>query len=134
MSDRKPDQINEDRTDYIERKDRQTPRRPDPLRGLLPGLILIVLGVLFFATTQGWISWAIWWQYLLIGLGVVFLIDAGAHYLVPEHRQTGYGRLIPGVVLLFVGLAFVYGFDQWWPLILIAVGVIILLNILFRRR
>ena len=36
--------------------------------------------------------------------------------------------LFPGVVLLFVGLAFLFNFSQWWPIILIAVGVVILLG------
>jgi uncharacterized protein YjeT (DUF2065 family) len=84
--------------------------------------------------TRDVLSWGTWWQYFLIGLGLIFIIDGLAHYLYPAYRDMAFGRFIPGVILLFVGLAFVFGFSQWWPLVLIAVGVIILLNLLFRRR
>lgn len=132
-----PDNPNENRTDYryrSERERRREIRERDPLRGLFPGLLLIVLGVLFLAATRDWITWDIWWRYLLIGLGAAFLIDAAAHYLNPNYRDTAFGRFIPGVILLFIGLAFLYGFDLWWPLVLIAAGIVILLSFLFRRK
>lgn len=109
-------------------------KEPDPLRGLLPGLILIVVGSLLFLTVQNVLSWGTWWQYLLIGLGVVFLIDGLAHYVNPRLREIGFGRFIPGIILLFVGLAFVFGFSRWWPLAIIAAGIIVLLTVIVRRK
>jgi hypothetical protein len=116
------------------REARHERRSRDPLGGLFPGLILIELGILFYATTQDWLSWNDWWKYFLVGLGAIFLIDAAAHYFVRSYRTDIMGRIIPGFVLLFIGLAFLYGFSQWWPIVLIAVGVIILISLLFRRR
>lgn len=128
-----PDRSSQGRQYETKPKERRD-REPDPLRGLLPGLILIVVGVLLFLTTRGTLSWGTWWQYLLIGLGVVFILDGLAHYYNPALRDIGFGRFIPGIILLFVGLAFVFGFDRWWPLAIIAAGIIILLNVFFRRR
>ncbi len=116
------------------RQERRERRERDPLRGLLPGLILVMLGILLFLATQDKIPWDIWWQYFLIGLGSIFIIDGLVHYLNPEYRDTSFGRFIPGVILLFVGLAFVFGFGQWWPLVLIAVGIILLIQLFFRRK
>ena len=116
------------------RRERRERMERDPLRGLLPGLILILLGILLFLATQGSLPWDIWWQYLLIGLGAVFIFDGLAHYLNPSYRDTAFGRFIPGVILLFVGIAFVYGFGRWWPLVLIAAGIIVLINLLLRRK
>jgi uncharacterized membrane protein HdeD (DUF308 family) len=115
------------------RQEMRERRGRDPLRGLFWGLVLILVGVLFFINQQG-TEWDVLWKYLLIGLGGIFIVDGLAHFAIPEHRDGQLGRFIPGVILLFVGLAFLYNFSQWWPIILIAVGVIILLSFLFRRR
>jgi hypothetical protein len=103
----------------------------DPFRGLFPALILILLGILLFLATRGTLSWDIWWQYFLIGLGGIFLLDGLIHYFF---RHSGAGRFIPGIILVLVGTAFLVGFSEWWPLILVGVGVAILLGMLFRRR
>jgi hypothetical protein len=142
MQDVRFSESNDNKTEYRNsneagrdmRHDRFEMRHRDSWRGLFPGLVLIVLGVLLFAATRDWISWDIWWKYFLIGLGVVFLIDAGVHYLIPDYRHVVSGKVIPGVILIFVGIAFIYGFDQWWPLVLIGAGVVILISLLFRRR
>lgn len=121
--------------EYRNRREiRQERRQKDPLSGLFPGLILIELGILFYAEIQGWVDWNDWWKYFLIGLGAIFLIDALVHYLVRSYHSDILGRIIPGFVLIFIGIAFLYGWSQWWPVILIAVGVIILISLIFRRR
>lgn len=115
------------------REERRARRDQDPLRGLFWGLVLIMVGVLFFVNQQSGIGWDTLWKYILIGLGAIFIIDGLAHYWRPAYRYDSYGRFIPGVILLFVGIAFLYNFNQWWPIILIAVGVVILISLLFRR-
>jgi len=97
------------------------------------GLILILLGVLFFLASQGTISWNSWWRYLLIGLGVIFLIEALIRAVGAGYRRSSFGRVIAGIVLIFIGAAFLLGFSQWWPLILIAVGVLVLVRVLIRK-
>ena len=47
--------------------------RRDPVSGLFFGLILVMVGIVFFLSTQGWISRDDWWKYFIIGLGVIFL-------------------------------------------------------------
>jgi PAS domain S-box-containing protein len=95
----------------------------DPLRGLFWGLLLILLGILFFIKGRNWLTDTGWWQTLVIGLGVIFLIDTVVHYINPSSRSYSFSRLIPGVILLFIGLAWIYGFNQWWPIALVATGV-----------
>jgi hypothetical protein len=142
MSDQKPEFNNPSATptgtgepEYRDRREiRHEYKQKDPLGGLFPGLILIELGILFSAEIQGWVDWNDWWKYFLVGLGAIFLIDAIAHYFVRSYRSDILGRVIPGFVLLFIGLAFLYGWSQWWPIILIVVGVIILISLIFRRK
>jgi hypothetical protein len=109
-------------------------RRNDPLRGLFPGLVLVLLGILLFLWTQGILDGGVWWQYFLIGLGGIFLLDGLIHYWHPAYHSRGAGRFIPGIILVLVGTAILVGFSEWWPLILVGVGVAILLGMLFRNR
>jgi hypothetical protein len=134
-----PNQPSPDNRDWRDqrrewREERRRGRFHDPLRGLFWGLLLVMLGVIFFANQQGWIANDKWWEYLLIGLGAIFIIDGLAHYWNTFYRHHNFGRFIPGLILLFVGLAFVFNFSEWWPIILIAVGVVLLLSLFFPRR
>ncbi|MBN1189211.1 MAG: PAS domain S-box protein [Dehalococcoidales bacterium] len=106
----------------LRKVDRQ-PKQSDPLRGLFWGLLLVLLGILFFIKGREWLSDLGWWQAVVIGLGVIFIIDTIVHYINPSSRSYSFSRLIPGVILLFVGLAWIYGFNQWWPIALIATGI-----------
>lgn len=142
MSEQKPDNPNNPGTQGPQREEvweggrhpRSEWRSRDPFKGLFPGLVLVLLGVLLFLTTRGTLAWGTWWQYLLIGLGVIFLLDGALHYLHPATRYRGSGRFVPGIILVLVGAAFLIGFSEWWPLILVGIGVAILLGMLFRKR
>lgn len=108
--------------------------RRDPVSGLFFGLILILLGVVFLLSTQGWISRHDWWKYFIIGLGVIFLIEVLVRHTRAAYRRPVFGRLFAGLILICVGLAAIGGFGNWWPLILIVVGLAILFNFWFRKK
>ncbi len=116
--------------------DRRRRMRRGPMHGLFWGMLLILLGVLFFLNVRDVISDDRWWQYFLIGLGAIFILDALVHY-ASKISYGIYGRMIAGVVLIVIGAGFVGGWmnnwDNWWPIILIAVGVAILLGYIVRR-
>ncbi|HUU37777.1 MAG TPA: hypothetical protein VMW46_06180 [Candidatus Desulfaltia sp.] len=97
------------------------------------GLILILLGVLFLLTEMDRISWADWWAYFLVGLGGIFLIEALLRASSAEGRRGLGGRLIAGLILVIIGSAHLIGFMEWWPLILIAVGVVVLLSAFLKK-
>ena len=120
----------QDEVDYQTRRHAQRElrrqRKPkDPLRGLFWGLLFILLGILFFASQLNLLSGGTWWEALVIGLGLIFLIDSIVHYWTPSARSYTLGRLIPGLIFLFIGLAFFFDFSRWWPLALVATGVAI---------
>jgi hypothetical protein len=125
-----------DRRDWgNNRNDWRDEKRPrDPMRGLFGGLILILLGVLFFASMQNWISWDRWWQIFLIGLGGIFLIDALIIYVNKSVSHGVFGRIITGLILITIGTAFLIHLEQWWPLILIIIGVAIVFRFIVYRR
>jgi cation transport ATPase len=106
----------------------------DPLGRVIFGLIVIAVGILLFLATQDMISWEIWWAYLLLALGGIFLFEALIRSIMPAHRRPVSGKVIAGLVLITVGASNIYGLGTWWPLIIIGVGVVILFNALFRIR
>ncbi len=102
--------------------------------GLVFGLLLVLLGVVFFLSVQGFVSWGDWWKYFIIGLGAILVLDVLVRYVLGARRGAMFGRFITGLILASVGVVFLFGLGKWWPLILIAAGLAILLGALFRRR
>jgi len=105
----------------------------DPIGAAMGGLILILLGLVLFAATQGWVQWRDFWAYFLVGLGLIFLVEVAVRFAMPEYRRPIGGRLVTALILIAVGLGGIFGFAQLWPLILIAIGLAILIRGLLWR-
>ena len=86
------------------------------------GLFFILIGTLFFAQNKGWLHGE-GWSYFAIGLGVILLIGFLVRYVGGNNRWSAFGRLVVGLALVYIGLASVYGLGEWWPLVLIAIGI-----------
>ncbi len=104
-----------------------------PQPKLTGGLILILLGVLFLLTEMGRISWMDWWAYFLVGLGGIFLLEVIIRAVSGADGRGVTGRLTAGFVLIFIGGAYLFGLEEWWPLVLIAVGAAIIISSFFRK-
>jgi len=110
-------------------------RQRGPFPSLTGGLILILLGVLFLLTEMGKIHWSDWWAYFLVGLGGILLLEALIRSFSAEGRRGAGGKVIGGLVLIVIGGTYlVGGFARWWPLVLIAVGLGVLVSGFIRRR
>ncbi|MBN1273650.1 MAG: hypothetical protein JXB26_15390 [Candidatus Aminicenantes bacterium] len=110
------------------RKDHRVSRGGDPVSGVMGGLTLIFLGVLFLMTINDYISWSDWWAYLLIGLGIILIIEVVIRAFLPSSRHFSGGKLVIGCILIVLGATNIYGITRWWPLILIAVGIAVILS------
>jgi hypothetical protein len=104
----------------------------DPMGILFAALIIILIGGLFLLRTLGYVQWNDWWKYFLIGLGSIFLIDAIIRSVVPQFRRPIIDRVIPGIILIAVGFGFLFGFGEFWPIILIVVGAGMIITFLVR--
>jgi len=88
------------------------------------GLILILLGLLFYASQAGFapLTWSNFWEYFLVGLGVILILQGTIRYA--QHRRLFPGSFIAGVVLLIIGLASISSTNfSLWPLILVVLGI-----------
>ena len=116
-----------------EKHEKATPEKggEDKLGAFVGGAVLIVLGVLLYlaqAGTYSWITWTNWWWYFLFGLGCVLVAYAVLRAAVTTYKAAAVGPLIGGVTLFIIGLAGIIGIETWWPLLLIAIGIMILVG------
>jgi hypothetical protein len=86
------------------------------------GLFFILIGSLFFAQNKGWLNGE-GWSYFAIGLGVILVIGFLVRYFGKNNRWSAFGRLVIGLALIYIGTATIYGFGEWWPLVLIPIGI-----------
>ena len=117
--------------------DENAPRekgRGRPYPNITGGLVLILLGILFLLTEMGKIGWGGWWAYFLVGLGGVLLLEAFVRAFSAEGWRGAGGKVIAGLILIAIGGSHLIGLEHWWPLILIAVGVGVLISGLIRQK
>jgi len=86
------------------------------------GAFLILVGVLFFADNKGWLN-GNGWLYFAIGLGSIFVVGFLVRYLLGHNNLWQiFDGLVVGLSLIFIGVAFLNGFGDWWPVALVLVG------------
>jgi len=134
-----PDVQGQTRRDWREerrkwREERREARHRLPFHGLFWGLTLILLGALFLLNQAGRLTGDTWWQSLLVGLGVIFMINGVAYFQNPGYRWASWGRFMFGIVLILIGALFLLGFSQWWPLVLIVAGIALLVRPFWFRK
>jgi ABC-type iron transport system FetAB permease component len=103
------------------------------LSDIFGGLIVVAIGLSFFLAANNVISWEKWWAYLLVFLGIIFVLDAVVRNLKLQERLMG-SRFIAGVILLILGFSFIFSLRNWWPLILIAAGLLIIIKGIMSSR
>jgi len=119
----------------------------DPLSAVVWAAIFIWAGVVFLFDNLGafdrwlaifpgftWVRNLEAWSIILIGAGIIFLIEVAVRLSTPIYRKPIGGSIFLGVVLIGIGLGEIFGWDIVWPLILIALGVSVLLRGFTRRR
>jgi PAS domain S-box-containing protein len=116
-----------------ELKQKGKEQRPST-RFLFLGLMLILSGIIIFFYEQHQLAAGEIWKAVVAGLGAIFIIQSIAYSFSSSYRSNAIGQLIPGIILLFIGLALLFGINVWWPLALVIAGVTVLLVSWFLQR
>jgi hypothetical protein len=98
------------------------------------GIIVIWLGVSFLLREHDFLYHSDWWAYFLFGLGIIFIAEAIVRMILPEFKRPYLGKMIVGSIFLALGANNIYGMEEWWPVILIAAGVAIILLTFVRKN
>lgn len=99
--------------------------RGDPLGGVFIGLFLIVVACIYLF--RDYLPREPWWAWIIIAIGCILLLEAAVRSAKAEYKRPTLGRVVGGVILIIIGAGITYGFEDFWPAIIIAVGAIMLL-------
>ncbi len=123
-----------DVTSEQEESQAEAPRRLDAFYW---AAALIWIGLVFWADSQGWlpqIGESSAWTWIFIGGGVAGLALNFYSYSSPKYVNPTTGDYIWSGILLLLGLGGLTAFSIPWPLVLVVVGVVFLVNALMRHR
>jgi hypothetical protein len=134
-----------------EEKSREEKYRRDPLGTTVWALVLIWLGVVLLANNMGWLdpisgflrrlSIGIYppfeipffdfsaWSIFFLGWGLIVLGEVVIRLLVPAYRRPILGSFIWALVLFGIGIG---NWNLIWPLVIIAIGIVVLFRALRR--
>ena len=91
----------------------------DPLGGAFLSLILIFTASIYLFRTS--LPGEFWWTWAAVGIGCLFLLEAVVRS-ARSKKGFALGKAMTGIIFIVVGVGFVYGFEDFWPLSIIAVG------------
>jgi hypothetical protein len=74
------------------------------------------------------------WSVILVGAGLILLLEVVVRLLIPEYRRSVAGTLFFAIVLIGIGLGNEIGWTLVLPLALIGLGLSVLLRGLTRGR
>ena len=138
---RRPEQSWAEKDEKYEEKEEKDEKgrdekwRRDPVASVTWAAILIWIGLVLLADNLNlvvgtrWNSWAIGFT----GAGVIVIAQALIRLTMPEYRRGVMGGIICGVILLGIGLGWLVGWGIFWPLLLIAIGLLVLWRAFSRR-
>ncbi len=102
--------------------------------GVVPGIVLIILSVLFFLYNNLNILKGDWWQYFLVLLLVVFLIEYWVVYMSPLKGRSRLKMGFVGLLLVAIGILFLFVLYIWLPLILLTAGLILIAVFVIHKK
>lgn len=139
MSERRRDEKEEkqEKEEEKDEKSREEKWRRDPLGAAIWAGILIWAGLVLLAGNLGLLDRFELlgaWSLVLIGAGLIVLLEVAIRLSIPAYRRPVTGTLILAIILIAIGLGDLVRWSVIWALVLIAGGVIILLQGLGWRR
>lgn len=137
-----------EREKHTEKADEKSPEEKwqrDPLAAVTWAAILIWAGLVFLASNLGWLDSLVsktqgisgwdWldsitqaWPLVLIGAGVILLIQVLIRLLVPSYSKPVLGTIILALVFIAIGLGDLINWGIVWAAVLIIIGISIIVR------
>ncbi len=110
--------------------------RRDPVSAVVWALIFIWAGFVLLVFNLGlvFIGGVDAWSVILVGAGLIVLIEVAFRLAIPAYRRPITGSLVLAVIFIGIGLGSILGWNVVWPLVLVAIGIAIIARGLFRPR
>ena len=109
--------------------------RRDPLSAVIWAAIFIWAGMVFLLSNMGFLDFLIrpagdeWWErvggawsIVLIGAGLIILVEVAIRLLMPVYRRPVMGSVIFALILIGLGLGELINWGIIWAVILIIIG------------
>ena len=100
----------------------------DKYGAIVGGLIVIWLGVLLLLSNQNIIRSSDFGGYFLMGIGAILILRGLLATQDTGSFESGFGYMIGGGVLVLIGVGVTYNLEDWWAIMLIGLGLIIVLR------
>jgi hypothetical protein len=98
------------------------------------GSVLIWLGIILTLGFYGTIHLSDWWNWFLVGLGIILILEGAAFSISRGRPYPFIGFFIGGIIIFLVGFAPIFTGFNFWPLILVIIGIFIIAGSLLGRR
>ena len=143
------DEKDEKEVEKHEEKTMEEKWRRDPLGTLIWALILIWAGVVWLGWNLGIVTRYAFLNRIIdnakniqppfislifLGAGILILIEIAIRLLVPTYRRSVVGSLIIAAILIGLGLGETIKWSIIWPVIIIVIGLILILQGFLRKR
>jgi len=151
MTDEKNDEKEMEKRD--EKREEKSPEeknwdekyRRDPLGSFIWACIIIWAGLVLLADNMNLVNFrqipglpAAFnpepWSVILMGAGVIVLVEVVIRLLVPAYHRPVFGSIIFAVILIGIGLGNLTNWNFVWALILIALGLSIVFRSISKKR
>ena len=114
-----------DRRDEKDEKNEKGEKHEDRYGQIIGGLIVTWLGVLLFLNNQNMIRGGDFGGYFLMGIGVILILRGLLATQETGSFDQGFGFFIGGGVLCVIGLGITFNLRDWWAILLIGLGLVI---------
>jgi len=100
----------------------------DHYGAVIGGLIITWLGVILLLRNRGLLTNSSFGGVFLLGVGIILILRGLLAIQETGIIDQGLGFFIGGAVLILIGLGVSYNLRDWWPLILICMGLAIIVK------
>ena len=116
------------RVRHRDEKDEKNEKQEDRYGAVIGGLIVTWLGVLLLLNNQNMIRGGGFGGYFLMGVGVILIFRGLLALQETGSTDESLGHFIGGGVLVVIGGGITFNIQDWWAILLIGLGLIIVLR------